>query len=260
LKARLSITTIDWWLSWEEATLYELQGKLTHRQPQTEAMLRGIAFHEALAHLSSLCEGADYTTTDSIDSRGFTFDFNGVEIQIESVSPYQTELKIERRIDSSLLDTEIGSEITLVGKVDRIDGSTVEDHKTTSHFDAERLLASWQWRFYLWLTGADVFRWHVYEMKPMETPRKAFAAWLKRFDDWRDNPPAEELAAALRRYKVTNYHQLEAARYPNLEAECLGAMDQFLRAVNLLCDAGNLDPGRVGIPAGWTPSGVEVLA
>lgn len=247
MKARLSVTTIDWWCTWDESTLDQLVTKLTHREPETEAKLRGTAFHEALAMLSTLGRGVDYVSTDSIQARGFTFDFNSVDVQLESVPPYQTELKIERRVDDQV-DCGPGDEITVVGKTDRLAGHVVDDHKTTKRFDAERLLDSLQWRFYLWLTGCDVFRWHVYEMRPSVSPRAAFAAWLGRFEDWRDNPPATELVDDLRRYSVVGYHQLEAYRYDGLEADCVRHINQLLGVIRLACESGMLDPKRVGMP------------
>ena len=238
MKARLSVSLIDWWLGCEDNTLEQLQHKLDHREPDTEAKLRSVAFHRAIEKIAQAGDGQ----YNRADADGFSFDFSDFEVDFDQFVASRAELKLEVPL---LLDSH---ELTLVAKVNRLAEGVVEDHKTTSHFDAERLRSGWQWKFSLWLARADVFRWHVYEMTPAETPRKAFKAWLDRFDDWRDNPPAEELVRGLRRYKVTGYQQLEVGRYDGLEDDCRGALRGFLRAVELLVDHDLIDPERIVVP------------
>ncbi|QDL27896.1 hypothetical protein [Stenotrophomonas maltophilia] len=83
--------------------------------------------------------------------------------------------------------------LTVTGKVDCLDGKRVDDHATTSRFDAERYLAGYQWRFYLDLFGADVFRWKVFERKKVG-----------------------EL-----KYRVSPPQLLEVTRYPGLHDDCM---------------------------------------
>jgi hypothetical protein len=74
----------------------------------------------------------------------------------------------------------------------------VEDHKTTGRFDPERYLSGYQWRLYLDIFGADLFRWNVFEIKATDDP----LTW-----------------------DVFAQHTLEQYRYPAMSADCarLGA-------------------------------------
>src|SRR5690606_28161709 len=85
---------------------------------------------------------------------GFTFSFDtDAEIDL----PPLREMKATMQIDIG------GTLVTLVGKVDAIHGKRIDDHKFTAKFDPDRYLDSYQWRVYLEIFGADVFRWNIFE-------------------------------------------------------------------------------------------------
>lgn len=189
---RVSVTDLDqfrYWRADEEMTLDDLRQRLLHRDPPSEAMLAGTALHHALEHASE-------HTAHTLSALGYTFTF---DIEAAIALPVVRELKAVKEYD---LD---GRKVRVVGKVDGLHGKRVEDHKTTSStFDAEKYLNTWQWRFYLDIFEADTFRWNVFQMRAGE--------------------PQE--------YVVTNLHPLETCRYPALQADCERHLRDFLDLVD----------------------------
>lgn len=55
--------------------------------------------------------------------------------------------------------------VQLVGKADIIQGATIIDIKTTAKIDIQRYIDSYQWRAYLMLFGANLFEYHIYQIK-----------------------------------------------------------------------------------------------
>lgn len=147
--------------------------RLTDFQP-TEAMLAGTAFHKAL----ELAAPGEY---DHLEADGYTFLIEG---DGAIFLPRTRELRCFKQYGL----------IRVTGQVDALEGIRVEDHKTTSHFNAERYLDGCQWRFYLDIFGADVFRWNVFEIKPVR--------------------------GKVQTYTVGAPHRLEAFRYPALHDDC----------------------------------------
>ena len=166
------------WREDDEQTAEDLVHWLTANEP-TEAMLAGTAFHKAL----ELAQPGEY---DTLEALGFTFLLPDAELALPTVR----ELRAYGRYGA----------LTVTGQVDGIEGVRVDDHKTTSRFDPERYLAGYQWRFYLDLLDADVFRWNVFEIR--EVRRRV--------------------------YQVSPPHQLEAHRYPGMRADCERLAADFL--------------------------------
>lgn len=168
------VSNIDAFRRWrmdEEASVESLVGFLTVDAP-TPAMLAGTAFHEAL-------EKSEYGLHDVLYAKGYTFQMPDAELaipEIREVRSYQWY--------GGLLVT---------GKCDCLDGRMVVDHKTTSRFDPERYLEGYQWRYYLDLFGADVFRWNVFELREVDT----------------------------RVYEVSDPQLLEITRYPGMHDDCM---------------------------------------
>lgn len=166
------------WREDDEQTVEDLVHWLTSSHP-TEAMLAGTAFHKAL----ELAQPGEY---DTLEALGFTFLLPDAVLELPTVQ----ELRAYG---------EYGG-LTVTGQVDGIEGLRVDDHKTTSRFDPERYLAGYQWRFYLDLLEADVFRWNVFEIR--EVKRRV--------------------------YQVTATHRLEAHRYPGMHTDCERLAADFL--------------------------------
>lgn len=172
---RVSATELDalrYYRDSEDAELEPLLAQLRRTLPPTEPMLAGRAFHKAL-------ELAVPGEVGVLEAEGYRFE---IAADVEIDLPDVRELKATREY---LID---GEPVTLVGMVDAIHGRRVDDHKTTSRFDAERFLTGLQWRVYLEVFGADEFRWNVFE--------------------WRDVDPKV--------YIVHAFHSLTAYRYPGM--------------------------------------------
>lgn len=181
------------WLNWEplfdgqeEPTVDEFIRSLTVDEP-SEAMLAGTAFHAAI----ELAQVGEHNT---FSAHGFTFHLPDAEIELAEVR----EMRASKRY----------GDLTVTGKVDCLDGRLVVDHKTTSKVDIDRYMEGYQWRYYLDIFGADVFRWYLFQITEIE-PKV---------------------------YRVAVPQVLEACRYPELEADCAllaQQFHQFARSVNL---------------------------
>lgn len=160
------------WRDDEEAELSDFLARLHGEQEPSDAMLAGTAFHRAL-------ELATEGEAETLEANGFRF---LIECDITLALPEIRELRASRAYGP----------ITVTGCVDVIEGVRIEDHKTTSRFDPERYLDGYQWRYYLDIFGAEVFRWNIFEMRPIED----------------------------RVYSVFATHRLEQHRYPSMRHDC----------------------------------------
>lgn len=188
---RVSVSDLDSFRQFrddEDGDLNALLRQIRRLEPPSEPMLAGSALHKALEVLPP-----DAPEVLSLASDGYVF---SIECDIAMDLPRTRELKAE-----SVLDVQ-GTIVTLVGKVDAIEGTRVDDHKTTGYFDAERFHAGYAWRCYLMMFGANRFRWNVFEMKP-HGPEKVYA--------------------------VTGFHQMEQFRYPGMEADVLRLLTAYVR-------------------------------
>lgn len=176
--ARVShIESFRRWKNWTplhdedvEPSLDEFVASIMSDQP-SEAMQVGTAFHKAIENAS---DGDHFEFSAS----GYTFMLRGGEVTLPEIR----EMRAFGQYGA----------LTVTGQVDAIQGRIVTDHKTTKRFDAERYLDGVQWKFYLDLFGADVFRWVIFQIKEMGE----------------------------RTYDVSPPQELVAYRYPDLHADC----------------------------------------
>jgi len=172
---RFSVSKAEAFRQWrenEDAELEPLLATLRGETQPTEPMLAGTALHKAL---ETACEGE----RDTLSADGYEF---VITADINLALPKCREV----------FATKDYGPIVISSRVDVLDGKCVEDHKTTSRFDPERFLAGFQWRFYLDIFEADLFRWNVFEMRELK-PKV---------------------------YEVFNFHRLEQYRYPALAMDC----------------------------------------
>ena len=174
-----NIETFRRWRLDDDATTADLVSRLTDFMP-TEAMLAGTAFHRAL----ELVIPGDYAT---LEANGYTFLLPDAHIALPDVRELRAYGKY--------------GQLSVTGQVDALDGKRVEDHKTTASFRPDGYLEGYQWRFYLDLFGADVFRWNVFEISPVPKHEKT--------------------------YNVKAPHILEQCRYPGLHDDCMDLADAF---------------------------------
>jgi hypothetical protein len=171
----------------EEPTVDDLVRQITTDAP-SEAMMAGTAFHAAI-------ETAADGDHETFEAMGYRFILPDAEIALPAIR----ELRGFKRYGA----------LTVTGKVDCLEGKVVIDHKTTSRTDFEKFLDGYQWRFYLDIFEAEVFRWHIFEIK--ESSEKV--------------------------YEVRAPQTLEARRYPDLHEDCARLADNYREFAN-----------RVGLP------------
>jgi hypothetical protein len=179
---RISVTELDSYLYWrdtEEADLGELLTRLRGEQEQTQQMITGKAFHKLFEDSQ---EGE--LMSPVIDGIQFVF-----AIEEELAIPAVRELKAEH-----VFQTRLGP-ITLVGKVDSLEGLVIHDYKLTEKFDIERYTDSYQWRSYLTMFNAYTFVYDVF---------------VGRYDTQRDGSE---------RVYIHDYHRLPIYAYPDMRTD-----------------------------------------
>jgi hypothetical protein len=211
---RISVTDLDAYLYWrehEEMDLDALRVRLLRQEPTSIQMALGTALHKAAegAEVGAFVISADVP------------EFPGISLAIERQlvdEPWPVrECKFEVPVDVN------GVEVTLVGKLDGTNRVIVRDIKTTSRFDPEKLFDTYQWRFYLWMTGATRFVWDVFEI-------------------------ADPLQRAPNVYRVVGQHRLQQWAYPGMETDCRRLLQEFCTVV------------RAAVPEYPAPRLVEVAA
>lgn len=170
------------WREREDQSVEDLVRFITVDEP-SETMQAGTAFHKAL-------ELASNGAHDTLSANGYTFHLAGGILEMPSIR----ELRAYRQYGA----------LTVTGQVDGLHGRVVVDHKTTARCDPERYLGGCQWKFYLDIFGADVFRWNIFEVKEVE-------------------PQV---------YEVAEPQVLTAYRYPEMHAYCERLAGEYLEFAN----------------------------
>lgn len=177
------------WEKSEDAETAELIADICGLSEPSQAMRAGTAFHSILERASCGEEIAEAKCD------GFTF------IITDDISVAVGQIRELRASKTYIVD---GKPIVISGQLDAIVGKRIEDHKTTARFDADRYLDGWQWRLYLDIFGADVFRWNVFEIDAV------------------DAPPEGGIV-----YEVRALHMLHQYRYPEMGADCQALVERF---------------------------------
>jgi len=194
---RLSVSDVDAYRYWRDndLPLENLRARLMRLESPSPQMLVGTLLHKVLE-----CEqDGELHEIEGDDGTVLRF-----ELDAEIALPEIREQFVRR------VYTIDGREVEVRGKVDAQHGLTIEDHKTTGRFDAEALEAlmdSMQWRLYLSATGAQRFRWNVFTV-------------------------AAPLKATPNVWRVQGLDHVEQWRYPEMEADCVAAIGEFLGVVS----------------------------
>lgn len=198
---RLSVSDLETWRYYkddEEATLADLIASLTRKEPPTPNMLAGAAFAKLMEHATERT-----LHTEQIDGWEFYF-----ALEAEIALPPVRELKAEMLFETS------NGPVTLVGKVDGIDGA-IHDQKLTESFDPERYLDSMQWRAYLVMFGGREFVYDIflakYERGKGHTD--AEGKYIK-------GPPTGKIT-------VVDYQPIRFFSYPDIRADVQRAVSQL---------------------------------
>lgn len=166
------VSTLESFRQWRENEDQSVEDFLTRLSaPPSKQMLAGTAFHKAL-------ETAPDGDHETLYAMGYSF-------QMPEGTLYLPKIREVRGFKRY-------GDLTVTGCVDVLDGLRIDDHKTTSRMDAERYLTGYQWRFYLEIFGARLFRWNVFEI-----------------DEVKPNV-----------YTIAEPQLLEQCRYPGMQQDC----------------------------------------
>ena len=159
---RVSVTLLDAYRYWRDSTFYTEESEQQsldelimrirgEKPPQTDKMLRGIAFHEVMEHPHECYDDQ----IDAYESDGWIF--SGPEIgMILMALP-------DHRVCEVKLEQDIGP-VTLVGITDYMDGMDQGELKLTSKSAAswpDYFGDSFQWRAYLKMGDCSRMTYHV---------------------------------------------------------------------------------------------------
>jgi hypothetical protein len=134
---------------------------------ESDAMRRGTQFHDwvlgdlPIDEFKTKYISVEQDVIQDIPKYWMSEDF--VKKARAVVPPFDdriTEYKIEHQFEIEC----INEPFTIVGKADYVMPLYVGELKTTSWFDFERYLNSWQWRFYLHIFGVEQVKYHVFEL------------------------------------------------------------------------------------------------
>lgn len=200
---RLSVSDLEslrYFKASEDRTLDDLLSDLAHVSTATPKMQAG---HAMAAFFESAREGE----MESAAVEGWHIDF---ELDAAIALPSVREMKVEE-----VIQTPSGA-VTLVGKVDGLDGITVRDQKLSDSLDAEsRYVDSLQWRAYLMMFGArrfiyDVFVGRVDEAKRVITVREYHPLTFYAYPEMRAD--VERAVGELAEVVTTNQSKIAAIR------------------------------------------------
>lgn len=203
---RIAVSDLETWRYWKEAdgsTMADLVARLTRQEPPTPQMAAGAAFASLMENVKI---GSDLDAA-KVDGWEFVFQLDG-----SLALPPVRELKAE-----VVFSTPSGP-VTLVGKVDGIDGA-IHDQKLTESFDAERYTESLQWRAYLVMFGARTF---VYDI---------FLAKYERGPGGKDAEGNYAKGDPTGKIYVTEYHRLPFYAYPDIRADVQRAVNELAEVI-----------------------------
>lgn len=186
LPHEVRVTQLDAFRIWEQTEDLDMDWLLPRilgNQEETEVMRAGTALHKALEHLDGSELEIDTLLTDE-----YRFDFNCGPCEIMLPTIRETEF------------VKHYGDILVAGHVDGLIGNAIIDYKTTAAFDAERYMESYQWRYYLDLSGCDQFLYQIFVMKDFGPPHC---------------------------YSITAAHTLKQYRYPELHTDCENLVREY---------------------------------
>jgi len=189
----VSVSNLECYRVWSEDEDLDLGWLLTRllgKEPPTESMEAGTAFHSAL-------EQASVGELGALAFGDYRFDFNcDCTIAIPSIR----ELPVQKMYD----DLEVR------GRVDGVWGKKVVDYKTTGQFDPDRFMESYQWRFYLDMLDCDEFQWDAFVLAEFGPPKCYEVRQFHRLVQRRYPNLQEDCARLAREYShfISNIQQL----------------------------------------------------
>lgn len=171
---RISVTLLDAYNTFlhtnEESYGFNLTYEMLANQIKgifvpSDKMKIGTKLHEFIeGEPISVGQIVDYETGDFVITKEIYDTINN----FRATYPHMIhELKATKKVQIGI-DT-----ITLVGKVDGINGYEVHDHKFTGRIDLEKYYESYQWRYYLWMWDQmHSFVYNLFKVDHWEDPNK----------------------------------------------------------------------------------------
>ena len=146
--ATFHVTDLDaylWFNRIEGMAVEEMRDRLLRKSSPNEQMKAGTAWHAVLEDPPD--------EIDAIEKNGFRF---VVECDAEIEVPQVREIRACKEYEVD------GVRVKLTGGCDGISGNIVDDHKLTFNPNPENYMTSYQWRSYLDIYNADIFRYRIY--------------------------------------------------------------------------------------------------
>lgn len=147
----LHVTDLDsmlWYRRIDGMTVDDMRARLLRTAEPKPEMLKGTAWHSVLENPPD--------EIDSIEKDGFKF-----RMDCDATLP----LPQIREIRAYKIYPVGGQGVTLTGGCDGISGNVVMDHKLTFKPKPETYFSSYQWRAYLDIFNADIFRYWIYSAR-----------------------------------------------------------------------------------------------
>lgn len=144
----LHVTDLDgfvWYYRLEDMSVDEMRARLLRQSEPNRQMLAGTAFHSVLENPPD--------ALDVVERNGFKFRF---DCDAEIVLPQSREIRSNKEYDID------GIIVTLTGKYDGASLPEITDHKLTFKPNPEIYLNAYQWKAYLSIFNADVFKYYIY--------------------------------------------------------------------------------------------------
>lgn len=190
---RARVTTLAAFAHWRNESygddwiLSKVLGVQTEDEDARERLDSGTALHGGLEHIDESGEGMA-----SLTWNGYRFDFN---CAIDLVVPKVREFELSKCYD----------DMQVIGHADGICGEAdiVVDYKTTRKFDADYYIDSFQWKFYLDMSGCKEFLYQIFVVKPF----------------------------AEKRYSIQEFHKLRQHSYPTMHEDCLQLVRDYKNTV-----------------------------
>lgn len=125
-----------------------------------------------------------------------TFTVNGWTVVIPETIDFELAIPQIREVwvQGCIVD------VNVVGRVDSINAIAVHDIKTTSKYDPEKYIDSYQWKMYCLMTGLDKFVYDVITVKVDEVFKSV---------------------------EITGYEKLELYTYPTMQAEVESIVTEY---------------------------------
>ena len=181
---RISTTDLDqlfWYHKLEAMTSGQLVARLMRTEPANEKMLIGTAFHSVL---EACPENLDHTFQD-----GYEFT---ISCDVEIKAPQIKEIRAHKEYNVD------GRKIILSGKCDGITGNVVADHKLSFRPNPEYYFESYQWRAYLDIFNADIFKYILYSAKQKDNDIEIYD--ISVMDMYRYPGMADDVVAGIRNF------------------------------------------------------------